>query len=244
MNKSISINADLGEGGLYDEALMPYINSCSVACGGHFGTLATIKETLLLAKKYTVKAGAHPSFPDTDNFGRKVISMTKQDLKKSILEQLLRFYNACEEIDITINHIKPHGALYNYAAIDAPTADAIVEAILKSGKRPILYTLENSILHKKAENLLPIHFEAFIDRTYTDTGTLVSRKESHALITSPKKAWTQFYNMAVNNSIVSANGTKIPCNASTFCIHSDTENSVEIVKYIARKAKENNIITQ
>ncbi|MDT0555068.1 LamB/YcsF family protein [Patiriisocius hiemis] len=244
MNKSISINADLGEGGVYDETLMPYINSCNIACGGHFGTKATIKKTLLFAKEYNVKSGAHPSFPDTDNFGRKVISITKQDLKTSILEQLLLFYKVCKDLEVEVNHVKPHGALYNYAAIDAPTADAIVEAILDSGKRPILYTLENTILHKKAENLMPIHFEAFIDRTYTDIGALVSRKEPHALITNPDKAWTQFYNMVVNKIIVSESGNKIPCNASTFCIHSDTENSVEILKYIVRKAEEHNITLQ
>lgn len=238
MMKKIDINADLGEGKDFDAQIMPYISSCSIACGGHFGTDISMHDAVQLAKENTVKVGAHPSFPDRDNFGRKVLALTKRELTESVYNQLIGFFAVCKSEDTPVHHIKLHGALYNYAARDTPTADAVVSAIIATGTRPKLYVQYGSILHRKAENLLPLEFEAFIDRRYVDDGSLVSRSETNALITEPEEAWGQLYNMIYNQSVVAISGKKIPIVATTFCIHGDYINSVIIIRFIAEKIKE------
>ncbi|MEL6811867.1 MAG: 5-oxoprolinase subunit PxpA [Bacteroidota bacterium] len=228
----IDINADLGEGAGFDAQIMPLISSCSVASGGHYGDETSMQETITLAKQYGVKVGAHPSFPDTDNFGRKVMTMTKRELKQAVFEQLLAFYAVCETEDVPIHHIKLHGALYNYAGKDAPTADAVVEAIVSTRVRPKLYVQYGSILHKKAENLLPLVFEAFIDRNYDSDLSLVPRSEPSALIEDPEVAWEHLYRMAVKGKVRTTSSEEKPIRAETFCIHGDHPHSVAILKYI------------
>lgn len=235
----IDINADLGEGTGNDKLLMPLLSSCSIACGGHFGNETTMTNTVQLAKKYNVKVGAHPSFPDFDNFGRKTLTMTKSELTESVFLQLIRFYAICETEAVPINHIKLHGALYNYAAIDAPTADAVVEAIVATKIRPKLYLPFNSILAKKAENLLPLEYEAFIDRRYNNDLSLVSRKEEDAIICSKEIAWNQLRQMVLNHEVTTIEDQVHSIYASTFCIHGDTQNSVDILKYIREKMEDN-----
>ena len=239
--KHIDINADLGEGSGFDEAIMPLIASCSIACGGHYGTDETMRTAIRLAKKNKVKIGAHPSFPDKDNFGRKIITMTKKELTATVFDQLLHFFAVCETEEATVNHIKLHGALYNYAAKDAPTADAVVEAIIDTKVRPKLYVQYNSVLHRKAENLLPLEFEAFIDRRYNDDLSLVSRSEEGALITNPESAWKQLFKMFSENAIETVTGTVKPIRASTYCIHSDNKHSVEILQYIHNQMKQHEL---
>ena len=242
--KAIDINADLGEGTGNDKLLMPFLSSCSIACGGHYGNETTMKATVQLAKKHKVKVGAHPSFPDMDNFGRKIITMTKSELSESIFHQLVRFYTVCETEDVSLHHIKLHGALYNYAAIDASTADAVVEAIVATGIRPKLYLPFQSILAKKAENLLPLVYEAFIDRRYNNDLSLVSRNEDNAIIHSREMAWRQLQGMVVDRVVTTIQNDKHIINATTFCIHGDNENSVEMLKYIREKMEENAIMME
>ena len=238
---NIDINADLGEGAGYDAELMPLISSCSIACGGHFGDENSMRSALQLAKKHDVKVGAHPSFPDTDHFGRKVLTMTKSTLSKSIFEQLLAFYAVCETEDMVVHHVKLHGALYNFAAKDAPTADAVVEAITTTKLRPKLYVQHGSILHKKAENLLPLVFEAFIDRSYNNDLSLVAREHPNALIETPKSAWEQLFGIINRGVVKTADSEEIEIVANTFCIHGDHANSVSILKYIHEQLKHNSI---
>jgi 5-oxoprolinase (ATP-hydrolysing) subunit A len=237
----IDINSDLGEGAGHDEHLMPLISSCSIACGGHFGDENTIRTAVRLAKEYGVKVGAHPSFPDKDNFGRKRLTITKKELIESVFQQLLSFYTICDSEEYPIHHIKLHGALYNYAAKDAPTADAVLEAIVAAKIRPRLYLQHGSILHRKAENLIPLVFEAFIDRNYNDDLSLVSRSNANAHISSPKDAWHQLHSIIENGWIITVDGTKKPITASTFCIHGDSENSVVIMKYIRKQMESQKI---
>lgn len=241
MLHAIDINADLGEGSLNDAQLMPLISSCNIACGGHFGNETTMQEAVQLAKKYQVKVGAHPSFPDVDNFGRKVLTITKQELSESIFQQLLRFYAVCETEAIAVHHIKLHGALYNYAAIDAATADAVVEGIVATKIRPKLYVPFHSILAKKAENLLPLEYEAFIDRRYNDDLSLVSRSEEDAVIISAEAAWNQLYLMLTQQQVKTKQNNQKPIRASTYCIHSDTPSASVILKYIRRQMERNQI---
>lgn len=250
--KKIDINADLGEGAGFDEQIMPLVSSCSIACGGHYGSYDTMKEAVNLARKHNVKVGAHPSFPDKDGFGRKVVTLTKSELKETVLQQLLDFYIVCDAAGVEINHVKLHGALYNYAAKDAPTSDAVVEAIIASKQRPKLYVPHGSILHKKAENLLPLDFEAFIDRRYNRDGSLVERDTSEAVISDPQLAWKQLYEMVVLGkvSIINSEGhpldttpeiQKIPMVATTFCIHGDNDASVPILNFIHQQLGKHSI---
>ena len=239
--KEIDINVDLGEGSGNDAQLMPLISSCSIACGGHVGDETSMRSSVRLAMKHSVKIGAHPSFPDTDNFGRKILTMTKSELSDSMFHQLLRFYAVCEVENAPIHHIKLHGALYNFAAVDAPTADAVVEGIIATHIRPKLYVPFHSILAKKAENLLPLVYEAFIDRRYNDDLSLVSRHEENAVISSPEAAWNQLYDMISRGEVSTVQNNRFPINANTFCIHGDNKSSVEILEYIRVKMKEHAI---
>jgi len=240
VKKTININADVGEGAGNDAQIIPLIAACNIACGGHAGDAISMQQTIQLAKKNRVKIGAHPSFPDKDHFGRKLLTMTKSELTECVFNQLLAFFAVAETEDVPVHHIKLHGALYNYAAIDAPTADAVVAAILATKVRPVLYVPYNSVLHHKAENLLPLQFEAFIDRRYNNDGTLVSRSEPHALITDKEAAWQQLKQLVEQQQLITVSGDIIPITATTFCIHGDHPNSVEVLEHIHAQMKATN----
>lgn len=240
----IDINSDLGEGVGDDAAIMSLISSCNVACGGHHGDAESIKDTISLAKKFGVRIGAHPSFPDKMYFGRRVLTMTKEELKHSLIEQLRLFYEVCEEEQTKINHIKLHGALYNYAAKDAPTADAVLEAILHVGPRYTLYVPYGSVLHRKTENLLPLKFEAFIDRRYADDLSLSDRSLEGSIISSPEDAWSQLWSMVNEGVVVTLEGKRKEITASTFCIHGDHPNSLAILNYIRTQMSKYNIFLE
>ena len=224
-----------------DDKIMPLISSCSIACGGHFGDDTSIRKTVQLAKKYHVKVGAHPSFPDKDNFGRKLITLTKSELTEVVFHQLLTFYAVCETEEVAVNHIKLHGALYNYAAKDAATADAIVEAIVATKIRPKLYVPHASILAKKAENLIPLVYEAFIDRRYNNDLSLVSRTEPRAIIDAPEDAWQQLHDIIFLNEVASISKDSRPLIANTYCVHGDHPNSVNLLSFIHSKFREYSI---
>ena len=235
---NIDINADLGEGSGHDEALMPLLSSCSIACGGHYGTPSTMTTAIRLAKKHNVFIGAHPSFPDKDSFGRKVMTLTKKELTATVLHQLSAFMTIVEKENVVLNHVKLHGALYNLAAENAATADAVIEAVLATGKRPKLYVLPGSVLHRKAENLLPIVKEAFIDRGYSEKGTLLPRSEIGAIIDDPQRAWMQLESMVRSNSVLTPSAQRISIAAETYCIHSDHKHAVVILQFIRKKMHE------
>ncbi|EDM43138.1 hypothetical protein SCB49_11704 [unidentified eubacterium SCB49] len=240
MKQTININADLGEGTGNDAALMPMLASCSIACGGHYGDEDTMRTSVQLAKKYGVKVGAHPSFPDLENFGRKKLTMTKKELQKSVYEQIMKLVVICNQEGVELHHVKPHGALYNCAAIDAPTADAIVEAILETKLRPKLYTQHDSVLYQKSKNLLPIVPEAFIDRGYTSDLKLKPRSEAGALITSPEMAWEQLRGFILDQKVNTTEGFKTIM-AETYCIHSDHKGSIAMLTFVKKKLSEYNL---
>jgi UPF0271 protein len=241
VKRAIDINSDLGEGTGLDAVLMPYLSSCNIACGGHFGNEESMRETVRLAMEHKVKIGAHPSFPDKDNFGRKIMHMTKEELTDSIFYQLLGFLAVCETEEAEVHHIKLHGALYNYAAIDAPTSDAVLEAITRLKWRPVLFVPYNSVLHRKAENLLPLKFEAFIDRRYTEEGQLVPRSQKGAVIEKEDEAWEQLWQMVNEERLTTITGSIISVVADTYCIHSDTLHSEKILKYIHKQLSNKNV---
>ena len=195
----------------------------------------------MLAKEYGVAVGAHPSFPDRDNFGRVILQMSREELTASIFEQVLSFSALCEELEVPLHHIKLHGALYNYAAKDAATSDAVIKALEMTELRPVLYLPFNSVLHRKAENLFPLAFEAFIDRRYEEDGSLRSRREPDAVIHDPEMAWNQLKRMVEQQEVMTVHGRLIPIKASTFCIHSDHPNALDILRFIRDQMRSNGI---
>jgi len=232
MSYSIDINADLGEGFPFDVEIMPLISSCSIACGGHFGDEESMRKTIRLAKRFNVKVGAHPSFPDTESFGRKAIQITEGELQQSLVQQMKHFFRVCGEEQIEVNHIKLHGALYNLAAIDEKTADLVIQSILKVTSKTTVYLPGNSVFYAQAKGILPLKREAFIDRSYTESGLLVARNLPGAILNTPEKCLKQLVEMVTENKVTTIEGNQITLQAETFCIHGDHPNSGAILKYL------------
>jgi len=235
----IDINVDVGEGMHNESQLMPYISSCNIACGGHAGDLETMRQVVRLAKLYQVKIGAHPSFPDKENFGRKPLEVTCAALYTSIKEQIEALVIVLKEEQARLNHIKLHGALYNLAAVDTKIAEVIIE-VMKSFILPIkLYVPYNSVIETLAiKNNIPIMREAFADRNYNADGALVSRTKNNALINNSIQVFEHVYRMIVFKKVRTISGKEIVMMADTFCIHGDHPNAVVLIKDLkARLAK-------
>ena len=235
-HKTIDINVDMGEG-LNNEALiMPYIASCNIACGGHAGTSETMKKVIALALENRVKIGAHPSFPDKENFGRKAMNMSYSALFYSLKHQLDEFTRVLETQHARLHHIKPHGALYNLAAVDENIAHVVIE-LIKSIAIPVtLYVPYKSVIADLANREgIRISYEAFADRNYHDDLTLVSRTEPNAIIMETEAVFEHILNMVSNQIVESVSGLQIPIQADTFCVHGDHPNAPELVRNLHKK---------
>ena len=234
-NYKIDINVDLGEGVGNESRLMPYISSCNIALCGHAGDVETMRTVVKLAKKYGVKIGAHPSFPDKENFGRKAMEIPSVVLYKSIKTQIRDLLNILKEEHVRLHHIKPHGALYNLAMVDQKIAKTIIEA-LKSIALPVkLYVPYTSIIADMAiQNSIAIAYEAFADRNYNDDLTLVSRDKSNALITNDADLFSHVFKMISTQKVKAINGAEIEIKADTFCIHGDNFEAENLVKNLRR----------
>jgi len=239
--KTIHINCDLGEGGEYDAQLMPYISACNIACGGHAGDAKSMLKTVLLALENNVEMGAHPSYPDVENFGRKSLDISDSELKRSIQEQVFSLHEIVKEQGGKLTHLKPHGALYNDAAIDKKLAQIVLDTVLESGLDLSLYAPQNSIISSLARGKIPIIFEAFADRNYNPDFSLVSRSKNNALIIDKTAVFKHLFSMFSEGKIVCENDVKIHSDAATYCLHSDTPNSVEIIEFLDLEFKKLNI---
>jgi UPF0271 protein len=238
MINSIDINCDVGEGMNNEHLLMPHISSCSIACGGHFGTIKSIDRAIELARENQVKIGAHPSFPDTENFGRKLTHMSEAALKTSIQNQLDLFLERVSFFNEKLHHIKPHGALYNAITVDENLANLFVDSIKKYMKDAFLYVPYNSVIEKVAlQNSMNIKYEAFADRNYNDDLTLVSRDQKNALIMHEKDVFNHVLTMVKNGKAQTISSLEKHIKVDTFCIHGDTENAIEIVTYLSENLK-------
>ena len=239
--KYIDINCDLGEGGNYDHLLMPLISSCNIACGGHAGDVETMEKTLVLAIENNTNIGAHPAYPDKENFGRSSISITAESLKKSIQKQVIALQKIAEGNGVRLHHVKPHGALYNDAAKDENIAQIIVESLLEIDGDFSLFVPLNSMISKVAKDKINIIFEGFADRNYEVDYSLVNRSKTNAVIEEKEAVFKHVFSMFQDKKIITKSGQILPCNASTFCLHSDTKNSVEILRFLHQKFFKENI---
>ena len=232
--KIIDINCDLGEGIGNEEHILPLISSCSIACGGHAGDDKTIREVARLAKQHNVKVGAHPSYPDKENFGRATMLMAKDELIDSIKRQVDNFSSILKEENIELHHIKAHGALYNDIAVDATLACTFLESIGEYKDTALLYVPFNSAIEGEALVAgFKIKYEAFGDRNYTFEGFLISRQEENALIEEPQAALEHIARMVHEREVKLPGGKRIRMLADTYCIHGDTPSALEILTYIS-----------
>ena len=241
----IDINADVGEGIGNEVDLMPFLSSCNIACGGHAGNIDTMTKVVKLAKDHDVKIGAHPSFPDKENFGRFDMRISSADLYSSLKHQIRDLQHVLHSENAQLHHVKPHGALYNRAAKDEKTAKVIIE-VIKSIALPIrLYAPYKSIIADLArgENI-EVTYEAFADRNYNDDLSLVSRKKENALLTNKNKILNHVLHMILYQNVKTFNGVEVPIKASTFCVHGDTKNAIEILKYLSQELSKNKILIQ
>jgi UPF0271 protein len=232
----IDINCDVGEGIENEHLLMPYITSCNIACGGHFGDKNSIDKTIKIAIENSVLIGAHPSFPDKENFGRKLLQISDKDLKNSIQNQLDLFLERLSFFDVKLHHIKPHGALYNEIAVNERLAVLFVESTQKYLKKSFLYVPYNSMIEKVALNSnIKIKYEAFADRNYNKDLKLVSRNDEKALITNPNEVLQHVYKMISESKVKTVSGNLLEIKADTFCIHGDTINAVAILQFMSKE---------
>lgn len=242
MTYSIDINCDLGEGVGNDAQLMPYLSSCNIASGGHAGDDESMRATIKLAIENGTKIGAHPSFPDRDNFGRTEMDLPNNELTTIIIEQIVRLKILTEEAGGKLNHVKPHGALYNMAAVNDSTAEAVLDAMVSFDEKLILYVPYGSLIAKKAlARNIPIKYEAFADRNYNDNLTLVSRKLDNAVLEDPTQILEHVTRMIKEKKVKTITGSLFAIEAGTLCIHGDNPHALEIVSHLSQQLKTANI---
>ena len=243
----ININCDLGEKSKFhstkhDPDLLKIVNSANIACGFHAGDEETMKNTIEISKKNNVSIGAHPSFNDPLNFGRKRISLSKDEIKKLIIDQYKILQGIAEKLDAKITHIKPHGALNNMACEDLNLSRILAETIFNIDKNLIYLVPTGSKMETAAKEFnMKIACEIFADRNYEDDGNLVSRSKADAIITDPEKCKNHVLEMVKNQSLNCLSGKKIPCQIDSICIHGDNIKSLETAKQIKKVLEQNNI---
>lgn len=233
MTETIDLNADLGEGCDGDADLMSVITSCNIACGGHSGDAETMREALQLAKANGVAAGAHPSFPDRENFGRTRSTLSGEDLEKALIAQVEALRDIADELSVPLAHVKPHGALYNMAAIDADLAQSLVTVLKQTLPDARLVGPPASEL-ENAARLHGVAFtaEGFADRAYEGDGQLRDRTKSGAVIHDPDAQAEQALRIAMQQNVTTYDGDLIGLPVATICVHGDTPESVAAARKI------------
>ena len=240
---AIDVNCDVGEGAQNEAQLFPFISSCSIACGGHAGNQQSMHIVSKLAKMHKVRVGAHPSYPDKANFGRLSIDVSKKTFIESIRNQIASLAAILKKEQISLHHIKPHGALYNDLAKDHNKANIFLEAIVAYKMDILLYVPYNSIIEQLAlANGFKIVYEAFADRNYGDDLKLISRSHPKALIYKPKEVLEHVVHIITKQKVTTLTQQNLDIVAQTVCVHSDTPHSLEIVSYLSQELPKHNII--
>ena len=234
----ININCDLGEKSKYhsienDPELLNIVNSANIACGYHAGDEETMNMVIKISKSNGVSIGAHPSFNDLENFGRKRINLTSSEINKLITNQYEILQKVAQKHNEKVTHIKPHGALNNMACENFELANTIAKAINNIDKNIIFLVPTGSQMEIAAKKLnMKIACEIFADRNYEDDGNLVSRSKDHALITDPEVAKKHVLSMVKNQALNCYSGKQIPCEIDSVCIHGDNQSSLATAKSI------------
>jgi len=243
----ININCDLGEKSKYhsienDPELLNIVNSANIACGYHAGDEETMNMVIKISKSNGVSIGAHPSFNDPENFGRKRINLTSSEINKLITDQYEILQKVAQRHKEKVTHIKPHGALNNMACENFELANTIAKAINNIDKNIIFLVPTGSQMEIAAKKLnMKIACEIFADRNYEDDGNLVSRSKDHALITDPEVAKKHVLSMVKNQALNCYSGKQIPCEIDSVCIHGDNQSSLATAKSIRENLMSNGL---
>ncbi len=240
--RRIDLNADTGEADKPDwqateAAVMQYISSANIACGGHAGDAQSMARTVNLAKKHGVNIGAHPAYPDRENFGRKSLRLgeeiSRRDLQSALLEQITTLCEIAANQGQAVRYVKAHGALYNDAVFDHEKAMLIAETVAALDSSLWLMGAPNSHLTKAADHHgLTFIAEGFVDRRYTDDGHLQSRKEAGAVLAQQKDREDQAIALLANEAIQTAQGNQLRLFVDTLCLHSDSAGADETARRI------------
>lgn len=241
MKFQIDINCDLGESyGAFkvgnDEKIMPYITSANIACGFHGGDPMTIERTINLAKRHTVAVGAHPSFPDLLGFGRREMQLTSEEVKNYIIYQVGALQGFAKVASVSLQHVKPHGALYNTAVKDEKTSRGIAEAVKALDHNLMIFAPPKSVLAKVAVHAgLRVAYEVFADRAYNPDGSLASRKQPNAIIQETQKVVERAVRMVEEGTVLAVNDEVVNLGkVHTVCVHGDTPNAAELVEALKK----------
>jgi len=234
----ININCDLGEKSKHhsiknDPILLSIVNSANIACGYHAGDEDTMNDTVKISKNNKVSIGAHPSFNDPENFGRKRLNLNPKEINELIINQYNILQNICNKYDEKVTHIKPHGALNNMACENFELANTIAKSIYEIDKDLIFLVPTGSEMVKagKKQNL-KVASEIFADRNYEDDGNLVSRSKENAMITDPEIAKKHVIKMVESQALNCYSGKQIPCEIDSICVHGDGKSAVNTAKQI------------
>jgi 5-oxoprolinase (ATP-hydrolysing) subunit A len=244
----VDLNCDLGESfGRYklgeQHEILRYVTSANIACGFHAGDPSVMRETVKLAIENGVKVGAHPGLPDLNGFGRREMAITPQEGYDMVVYQIGALQGVLATFNETMQHVKPHGALYNMAARDTKLAQAIAQAVYDISPSLVLFGLAGSELTKAGEKIgLRTAHEVFADRTYQSNGSLTSRSQSDALITNQEQAVAQVVKMVTEGKVISQQNTEVSLQADSICIHGDGVHALAFAKYIKDTFENNNIL--
>ena len=236
----ININCDLGEKSKFhsienDPELLNIVNSANVACGYHAGDEETMQMVIKISKKNGVSIGAHPSFNDPENFGRKRLNLNSSEIKKLIIVQYETLQTVAEKYNENVTHIKPHGALNNMACEDLDLATTLAKTIQEINKDIIYLVPTGSKMEIAAKKLdLKIASEIFADRNYEDDGNLVSRSKNNALITDPEIAKNHVIKMVKSQALNCYSGKQISCDIDSICVHGDGKTAVKTADEIRK----------
>lgn len=245
---TIDLNCDLGESfGPWlmgnDQAIMPFISSANIACGFHAGDFSTMRKTVQLALDNNIAIGAHPALPDLQGFGRRNLAVTPEEVYDMVIYQVGALQGFLKALGGKLNHVKPHGALYQMASKDKALATAIARAIADVGNGDVIFFgLSGSAMIEAGNDIgIPVANEVFADRTYQADGSLTARSEANALITDPKIAIRQVLQMVKEQSVTTTTQAIIPLKTDTICIHGDGVTALEFAQTIRDMLIQENI---
>lgn len=244
---NIDLNCDMGESfGIYtlghDETAMPYVTSINVACGFHASDPNNIVKTIKKAKKYNLAIGAHPSFPDLVGFGRRAMAASHEEIYADVVYQIGALMGICKTEGLTLQHVKPHGALYNMAEKDSKVAAAIAKAIKSIDPNLYMVCSCGSMMVQGAQ-AVGVNYveESFADRAYTKAGTLVPRREQGAVIQDPQTVAERVLAIITNGKVQSIDGFDVALKPQTICVHGDTPGAVDMIKAIRTRLVQDGI---
>ena len=234
----ININCDLGESSKLhstknDPLLLKIVNSANIACGYYAGDKSTMKKTIEISKENNVSIGAHPSFNDPENFGRKRLNLPSSEITRLIIDQINILSDVANKTGMRVTHVKPHGALNNMACENYDLAKVISESIIQVNKKLIFLVPAGSQMEKAGKKLgMKVAVEIFADRNYEDNGNLVSRLKDNAMIIDPEIARKHVIKMVQNQAINCYSGKQIPCEIDAVCVHGDGSSAINTAKQI------------